>query len=250
MRRIAPRALVVLSSLLLIAAALAAYGRRVLFDSDQFANRAAATLQDASVRTVVADQVTDRLVLARESDLLAARPIISSAVAGIVGSDAFGSLFRRSVLDVHRAVFARDEDTFTLTIADAGTVAAEALRVVRPELADQLEDSDQVVLLRRRIGAVTGDLARAADDARILAYVLALLALAAGVAAVALSGDRRHTVSRLGVGHGARRASRSSSAARSAGRSRSASCRTRRTARRPAPSGTRSSATCARSAGC
>ena len=80
-------------------------------------------------------------MLARQSDLLAARPIISSAVAGVVGSDAFGSLFRRSVLDVHRAVFARDQDTVTLTIADAGTVAAEALRVVRPELADQLEDS-------------------------------------------------------------------------------------------------------------
>ena len=38
------------------------------------------------------------------------------------------------------------------------------------------------------------------DDARILVYVLALLALASGIAAIALSGDRRHTVSRLGVG--------------------------------------------------
>ncbi len=200
MRRFAPSALVVLSSLLLIAAALMAYSRRVLFDSDQFANRAAATLHDARVRTLVADEVTDRLVLARQSDLLAARPIISSAVAGVVGGDAFGSLFRRSVLDVHRAVFSHDQDTLTLTIADAGTVAAEALRVVRPELADQLEGDHEVVLVRRRLGSVTGDLARVADDARILAYVFALLALAAGVAAIALSRDRRHTVSRLGVG--------------------------------------------------
>jgi hypothetical protein len=199
-RRTAPRALVVVSSLLLIAAALAAYGRRVLFDSDQFANRAAATLQDARVRTVIADQVTDRLVLARQSDLLAARPIISSAVAGIVGSDAFGSLFRRSALDVHRAVFARDQDTVTMTLADVGIVAAEALRTVKPKLANQLADSGRVVLVKRRVGAVTGDLARVADGVRILALVLAALALATAAAAIALARDRRRTVSRLGLG--------------------------------------------------
>ncbi len=200
MRRSAATALIILASFLLFAAALASYARVALFDSDDFANRAADALHDARVRTVVSDQVTDRLVLARDSDLLAARPIISSAVSGIVGSDAFGSLFRRAVLDVHRAVLHRDQDTVTLTLADVGTVAAEALRTVKPQLADQIADSGRVVLLRRRVGAVTGDLARVAEGVQILAFVLAALAVLAGAVAIAISGDRRRAVSRLGIG--------------------------------------------------
>jgi hypothetical protein len=38
----------------------------------------------------------------------------------VVGGDAFASLFRRGVRDVRAAVFQRDQDTFTLTVADAG----------------------------------------------------------------------------------------------------------------------------------
>ena len=76
------------------------------------------------------------MVLRNQADLLAARPLIESAAAGVVGSDAFRGLFRRAVRDVHRAVFERDQDTVTLTLADVGTVVAAALAQVRPSLAD------------------------------------------------------------------------------------------------------------------
>jgi hypothetical protein len=198
-RRTAATSLVVLAALLLFGAAVAGYARRALFNSDRFANRATASLEDSSVRTVIGERVTDQLVLRSESDLLAARPIIASAVSGIVGSPAFRSLFRRGVLDVHRAVFARDEDTVTLTLADIGTVAAAGLEKVRPKLAAQLEDSGRVVVVKERIGAVAGDAARLADGVRILAYVLAALTLAAAIAALAVAPDRRLMVSRMGL---------------------------------------------------
>jgi hypothetical protein len=193
-------ALIALSSVLLVGAVIAGYARRAVFHSDNFANRATATLADENVRAVVADRVTDRLVLANAADLTAARPIIASAISGVVGGSAFQSLFHRGALDVHRAVFQRDQDTVTLTLADVGTVAAAALRKLQPGLADELEGEQKTTLVSRHIGSATGDLARLGRDVRIAAYGLAVLALLAAAGALALSPDRRLTASRLGVG--------------------------------------------------
>jgi hypothetical protein len=198
-RRTASDALVVLSGVLLVLAALVGYARMTVVDSGRFADRATATLRDAGVRNLAAERVTDELVLANRSDLLAARPLIISAVSGLVGGDAFGSLFHRAALDVHRAVFDRDQNTITLTLVDVGTVAGEALREVRPKLAEDLERSGRVQLVTRTVGSVAGDLARLGDRVRVLAFLLAGLTLLAAVAALVVSTDRRRTVARLGV---------------------------------------------------
>jgi hypothetical protein len=199
-RRTVATALVVLGSLLLFGAVLAGYARRTVFDSERFANRAAAALHDPATRTVIGERVTDQLVLHNEADLLAARPIIASAVSGIVGSPAFRALFRRAVLDVHRAVFARDEDTVTLTLADVGTVAGAAVAKLRPQLAAEIERSGDVVVVQQRIGSATAEAARIADDVRVLAYVLIGLTLAVTIAAFIVTPDRRVTVAQLGIG--------------------------------------------------
>ena len=131
----------VVTGVLLVLTALVGYARLALVDSDGFANRATATLKDPSVRTLVAERVTDDLVLSNRSELLAARPLIISAVSGIAGGDAFAGLFHRAALDVHRAVFDRDQDTITLTLVDVGTVAGAALQEIRPAVAEQLEET-------------------------------------------------------------------------------------------------------------
>ena len=100
-RRIIVRVLVVLAAIFMALALVAAYARRTIVDSDQFANRATAALRDESVRTVIAERVTDEVVLKRQADLLAARPLIESAMSGIVGGGAFSGLFRTAVRDVH-----------------------------------------------------------------------------------------------------------------------------------------------------
>ena len=92
-------------------------------------------------------------MLRTEPDLLAARPLIVSAVSSIVGGGAFASLFRRAVRDAHRAVFARDEDTVTLTLVDVGTVAGAALEKLRPDLAAKLEATSRVDLAQRAASA-------------------------------------------------------------------------------------------------
>ena len=107
-RRSLATSLVVLASVLLAGAALAGYARRALFDSDQFADRATSALQDPACARV-AERVTDGVVLAT-SPTCSPRGRSSRPRPGVVGGARVPSLFRRAVLDAHRAVFERDQN--------------------------------------------------------------------------------------------------------------------------------------------
>jgi hypothetical protein len=107
------------------------------------------------------------------------------------------------VRDVHRAVFDRDQRTLTLAVGDVGTIAAAALEVVQPSLADRVRTTGRVELVRRDIGTVSATTARAADTVRLLAWAFLLVAVACAAGAVWLARDRRRTVVRLGPMNGA-----------------------------------------------
>ncbi|HEU0024241.1 MAG TPA: hypothetical protein VFQ12_06400 [Thermoleophilaceae bacterium] len=199
-RRIAARVLVALASAVMVLALVAGYARRAAVGSDQFANRATAALRDDSVRSLIAERITDDVVLAKKADLLAARPIIESVASTVVGSAAFTDLFRAAVRDAHRAVFDRDKDTVTVTVADVGTVLAAALEQLRPELASKVDATGRVSLVTRDLGSLSGDLARLADRVRAAALLLLVLSLGLVGGALGISPDRRRTVVELGIG--------------------------------------------------
>ena len=199
-RRRAARTLVVLAALAIMLALVAAYARQATVDSDQFANRATDALSDDSVRSLVAEKITDEVVLKNEADLLAARPVIESVASEIVGGRAFLGLWRTAVRDVHRALFKRDQSTVTLTIADVGTVLAAALQEVRPALARELRSTERVEVVRENIGSLSATLVDVAERVRILAILLILLSLAFVAGALYVSPDRRDTVIELGLG--------------------------------------------------
>ena len=92
-RRVAAPALVILATVALLGALFAAYANDAIFDSEEFADRATAALDDEAVRSEIATRVTDDLVLRAEADLIGARPVIESVVDGIVGGGLFQDLF-------------------------------------------------------------------------------------------------------------------------------------------------------------
>src|SRR3954454_11093150 len=200
-RPLAARVLVVLACVVLVLALVAGYVRLTVIDSDQFANRATAALRDDSVKSLIAEKITDDVVLSNQSDLLAARPIIESVAAEIVGGRAFTRLFRAAVRDVHRAVFNRDQNTVTLTVGDVGTVLSAAAERLQPSLAKRLEDSGgRVSLIQRDVGSLSASLARIGDTIKLLAPLLLLVCLLLAGGAIALARDRRRTVVELGIG--------------------------------------------------
>jgi hypothetical protein len=199
-RWIAARTLVVIGSLVVMLALVAAYARQSVVNSDQFANRATDALRDDSVRSLIAEKITDEVVLKNKPDLVAARPLIESIASGVVGGRAFTGLFRKAVRDVHAALFQQDRDTVTLTIADVGTVLVAALQAVRPDLAKQIASSSRVEVLHDDIGSFSASMPHLADQIKLLALLLVLLAVALVGAALWISPDTRTTVVELGLG--------------------------------------------------
>jgi hypothetical protein len=199
-RRLLAQGLVVVASLVMLLALVAGYARHALVDSDQFANRATEALHADSVKTLIAERITDQVVLKNNRDLIAARPIIESITGEVVTSPAFTALFRSGVRDVHRALFLRDQNTLTLTVADIGTVLAAAVQRLRPQLAEDLERTGGVSLITADIGSVSATAARVADDIKLLALLLLVLGVALVGAAIAVAPDRRRAVVALGIG--------------------------------------------------
>ena len=81
----ARRALTVLASAASALALVAGYLWLAAASADQFANRATEALRSDAVRSLVARRVTDDIVLSRQADLLAARPLIESVTEAVVG---------------------------------------------------------------------------------------------------------------------------------------------------------------------
>ena len=189
----------VLASIAIVLALVAAYARHAAVNSDQFANRATVALRDESVRSLIAQKLTDEVVLKNQADLIAARPIIESVASDVVGGRAFTNLFRKAVRDVHRALFKRDKNTVTLTVADVGAVLAAALEQVRPELARKLQSTERVELVERNIGSLSATLANIAERVQLLAVLLLVLSLVLVAGALLLAPDRRQAAVELGV---------------------------------------------------
>ena len=90
------------------------------------------------------ERVTDEVVLERQADLLAARPLIEQRDAAVVGGRAFTGLFRAGVRDLHRASFDEDQDTVVLTVADVGTGGRGGARAgARPPRATEVGDAGE-----------------------------------------------------------------------------------------------------------
>ena len=189
-----------LASLAIVLALVVAYARHAAVNSDQFANRATVALRDDSVRSLIAQKLTDEVILKNQADLIAARPIIESVASDVVGGRAFTNLFRKAVRDVHRALFKRDQNTVTLTIADVGAVLAAALEQVRPQLARELGATERVELAESNIGSLSATLADIAERVQLLAVLLVVLSVALVAAALLLAPDRRQAMVELGVG--------------------------------------------------
>lgn len=183
-----------LAGLLAVITLIAGYSRMALFDSGQFADRAVSTLQKQPVRDRIATDITDQAVIEANQDLIAIRPLIQTAVGGIVTSSPMRSIFRSAAEDFHRAVIRGEQDTATMLLADVGALAKSALRQQGVNTSGLFPRGlDTEVNLRKG----TGDTARYVDAAEKLAertFLLLLVTVLVLVAAVLISPDRRRAV--------------------------------------------------------
>ena len=198
-RRLGSGALAIVAVVAALGGLLVGYANHALFDSDRFADRVVAALDDPAVHDEIARRITDDVVLHAQADLVAVQPIIESAASSIVGGDAFQSLARSAVADLHRSVFKHDQNTVALTLGDVGTVLRSALTTLKPDLAKEIERNTSTKVLDSKPPEWLLGLARVAQGFHDLAVLLIVLAVLCAAAALLLSLDRRGTVTLGGV---------------------------------------------------
>lgn len=187
--------------MLFLVGGIALYLNRTVFDSDNFADRATTAIEDADVRALISEKVTDGAVKARP-DLVGVRPVIGAVADGIIRSEPFRNLFRAGVNDLHRSVFSRDRDTVSLAVSDIGVLVIQALDRIAPKTADRIPPDLRTNLISISDGteqAFTQAL-QVAESVRLLAVVCLVLALLAFAAAVLFAPDRRAVFGWIGLG--------------------------------------------------
>ncbi len=197
-RAVASRVLALLGALVLAGGVLATYLREEVVDRQAFVAHAKEALQEPAVQDLVAGQVVEQLVDEGGTDLIAARPLVRPLVDALVSTETFTELFEVAAGDTHRLLFTRDDDV-SFAVADAGTLAIEAVRSVAPALAEGLPATVDVDVVALRDESLLAGLARAGERARTLALVLPPLGLLLVLAGVAVARDRRAALIRGGL---------------------------------------------------
>jgi hypothetical protein len=197
-RRFGSAALGVFAAIALLLWILFGYASNVFFDSDQFSNHVSSALERPAVRDEVARRITDQ-VLKAQPDLVGIRPVVEGAASTVVDSNAFQSLLRSAVRDVHRAIFDRDKNTVLLTVADIGTVLRGVIARFEPKAAKKLPGAEKAEVLASHPPPWLLDLARTAKGVREFSSSMFVVFLVTGALGLLLSLDRRRYISLVGI---------------------------------------------------
>jgi Short repeat of unknown function (DUF308) len=195
-RELVARVLAFVAAGLVVAAVVAGYVRYELLSQTHFSDRAAAAVADPDVRAVLGREITDRVVLRSAPDLVAAKPLIETAVAGVAGSEPFLALFGDGVRRLHAALLSGSDTRVLLDLRDAGVLVQSALGRLPVRGLDRIHED--VTLRLAFVNEVTTTTAETADRLRVLSLLLIVAALAAAAASIWLSADWRRTVQVLG----------------------------------------------------
>jgi hypothetical protein len=179
------------------------YLRQEIVRSSAFADRSVAALRQPAVQQVVAREIVVQLIETGQPDLVAARPVLQSAVQAVVASAPFGEVARIAAEHGHRLLFSRTARNVAFDVADAGTVLSSALRTLAPKLAREIPAQAKTVLLALRQRSFAAESLRFAERIRLWGTVLPILALAALALAVVVAPDRRTAITRSGIAFGA-----------------------------------------------
>ena len=183
----------------LAGALLGSYARIVLADSDEFANRVEAALEDPVVREELAKATVDLLV-EQEPELITIQPLLVDIVDGVLATDAATSLLSAAVRDLHRTLFTDADDTIILEVSELLLVAKAQITALSPELGALIPDdlTDSIVEARARAASV--------DSAQFIAAIDQWVFLLLAIAAVAFVGvlwrspDASTGLANIGVG--------------------------------------------------
>jgi hypothetical protein len=208
-RRLSARARSTISIWVIALAAVASavgfttlYLRAEVVDSGAFADHAVTAIKKPAVSEVVALEIVVQGFERVTPDIRAARPILHSAVGTLLRSEQIAGLIRAAANHGHRLLFNRSKANAAFDVADAGTVAASALRTVAPNIARRIPPQTDALLLSLKKRSFAAETLRIGEHVRLLGFVLPILAVALFALGVFVAPLRRRAVTHLGVSVG------------------------------------------------
>ena len=190
----------VLGVVALMLGVLLGYVTRSVFNSEVFSEHVSASLSEPGVSEYVAGKVADA-VTAAKPDLIGLRPLIIAGGRSVVSSPPFRAAARRAALEAHRALMSGTAEKLILSVHDIGEIL-QATLAMHPDAAAKLPprlSAELAALDDLPAGELAVRLVRAAHRARLsfaLLMIGGLLLLSGGVA---LAGDHRRALFRIGV---------------------------------------------------
>ncbi len=195
-------ALVALAALAAVVACVLVYVRVEVLSSRAFANRAVAAVHKDAVREVIAREVVVQLLERGSPDLVAARPLLQSAVSTVIGSRPFAGVIRLAADHGHRLLFNRSGANVAFDASDAGTVITSALRTLAPSVAKRIPPRFIAVLLTLRKRSFAVQTLRVGEKLRVIALIVPAVALLLLALALIIAPDRRAALTRFAIAAG------------------------------------------------
>ena len=111
---------------------LASWAATVVYDSNTFADRSVAMLNEPEVRRELADRLTEQLARSGNQNAVNFRPAFQLAVEAAIDTDTFRSIFRTAVRRTHQAILVSQQgDGSALDLSDSVTII-----VVEPDASE------------------------------------------------------------------------------------------------------------------
>lgn len=190
--------LLALGGLAVLLGIVCLYMREEVLDPETFAQRAATSLDDAAVRDYLAQKLTQDVVEHANARVLAARPLIETAIAGVVGSSVFRPIVRGAAAQLYGALATQGGGRVALGLTDGVVLAVEALQAQSGVTLKLPKGFTQgaIDLGERR---PTRRIIQAADGIRIAGLALPPIGIGLLAIAVAVAVRRRRAIAGAGA---------------------------------------------------
>jgi hypothetical protein len=193
-------ALAILFTFMLTIDGFGFWAQDTVLSSSRFANSSVRLLESASVRTALADAITEQLVETGPSRLASFQTVLHPAVEQLLNTEVFQSIFRAAIISAQDAILTEEGNSAAINLSAALEVLSGSLQVSNPDLADSIPNGADEFLVNVSStlrSAQPWKIARSSGEGNLRS--LAILAVL-GAAIVLLELDRRRGVLKLGIG--------------------------------------------------
>ncbi len=170
-----------------------------VYETQPFAANAVQAFRNDSVKQLIAESLTDQLVIRLPRSLQDAEPVLQVVVYEALRLPRFEQIFRSAAIDANRVFFGKDTSRPALDLSEAGPLIQSLVEQVDPQLADALPPTIEGLLVDVSAQPTVYRIVQIAENARDATFLWPSLAVALFALGIVVAGRRRQTVIWVGV---------------------------------------------------